>query len=45
MVIEGYAALFNTLSEDLGGFREVIAPNAFDNVDIEDTKGLIDHNF
>ncbi|MCO8296620.1 MAG: HK97 family phage prohead protease [Tetragenococcus halophilus] len=45
MMIEGYAVLFNTLSEDLGGFREVIAPNALNDVDVEDVKCLIDHEF
>ena len=31
-IIEGHAAVFGKLSEDLGGFREIISRKAFDNV-------------
>lgn len=45
MVIEGYAVLFNTMSDDLGGFKEIISPNALENVDLSDVKALINHDF
>ena len=44
--IEGYAIVFNSQSEDLGGFREVIAPAAVDRALAEghDVRALIDHD-
>ena len=43
--IEGYASVFNKRSLDLGGFTEVIAPGAFDEViQNSDVKALLDHN-
>lgn len=43
--IVGYAAVFNSRSEDLGGFREIIRPGAFNrNFPDADVRALIDHD-
>lgn len=45
-IISGYAARTNSMSEDLGGFREIIAPGAFKRVLSEnpDVRLLYAHN-
>ena len=43
MVLEGYAAVFNS-ETDLGAFREVIKPGAFDDVMDNDVRALINHD-
>jgi HK97 family phage prohead protease/HK97 family phage major capsid protein len=43
MTLEGYAAVYNT-ETDLGHFREVIKPGAFDDVLTNDVRALINHN-
>lgn len=43
--IVGHAAVFNQLSEDLGGFREMIKPGAFASaIQTDDVRALFNHN-
>ena len=43
-VVIGHAAVFNSLSEDLGGFKEKIMPGAFDDVLDNDVRAYFNHN-
>lgn len=44
-VISGHAAVFNQISDDLGGFREMIQPGAFEKtLKEDDPRALWNHN-
>ncbi|HEX7119402.1 MAG TPA: HK97 family phage prohead protease [Longimicrobiales bacterium] len=44
--LSGYAAVFNSPSHDLGGFREIILPGAFDRTleEFPDVLALVEHD-
>lgn len=42
--IEGYALKFNSLSKDLGGFKEIISPEALASTDLSDVRCFVDHD-
>lgn len=42
--IIGYALTFDSESEDLGGFTEIISSTALDNTDFSDVKAWLNHN-
>lgn len=44
IVIEGYALKFNKLSENLGGFDEVLDPRCLDAASMENVVALFNHN-
>ena len=43
-IVVGYGSVFNTLSNELGGFREIIAEGAFDGRLEDDVRFLINHD-
>ena len=42
--VVGYGAVFNSMSNDLGGFREFISPNAFEGRLDDDVRFLVNHD-
>lgn len=43
-MVRGYAAVFDSYSEDLGGFIEIIKPGAFDDVLNDDVRAFYNHS-
>lgn len=43
-VVHGMAAVYDSWSEDLGGFREMILPGAFDGMENNDIRALFNHD-
>tara|TARA_R110002012_G_scaffold13648_4_gene57982 strand:- start:8503 stop:9810 length:1308 start_codon:yes stop_codon:yes gene_type:complete len=43
-VVVGYGSVFNSLSNELGGFREIIAPTAFEGRLNDDVRFLFNHD-
>tara|TARA_R110000824_G_scaffold2597_2_gene11960 strand:+ start:942 stop:2081 length:1140 start_codon:yes stop_codon:yes gene_type:complete len=43
-VVIGYGSVFNSLSNELGGFKEIIAPGAFDGRLEDDVRFLFNHD-
>ena len=44
-ILEGYAGRFNSMSEDLGGFYELIDPRALDEAIKDDVRALYEHDY
>ena len=43
--LSGYAIVWNTPSKDLGGFKEVVSPDALNGVDLSNVLMLNDHDY